>query len=236
MMKQEQTVYTKKVPKILYEDTHLLVLSKPSGLLSQGNDHNEWNLVDWARSYLKRNYVGLIHRLDRETSGIILIAKRSKAANRISEQLVLGHLKRQYQGWVIGKMNQPHFWTHQILKQKNFSKIITPSDPHLKTSQKDSLDNSKEASLEAFPLKHIKFQNHILTLVSFILHTGRNHQIRVQASYENFPLLGDSRYGKGLPFPRLALHSYQVEFSHPMSLEKLVFIDPLPDVLVLKNS
>jgi 23S rRNA pseudouridine1911/1915/1917 synthase len=89
-------------PKILFEDTHVIVLSKPAGMLSQGDISGDESLVDWLRTYLGRNYVGLIHRLDRNTSGIMIIGKRSKSANRLTESLQKGDLERSYIAIVEG--------------------------------------------------------------------------------------------------------------------------------------
>src|SRR6185312_17156504 len=98
MTKAAQTVFT---PKILFEDQHLIVLSKPAGLLSQGEKTGDENLVDWLRTYLGRPYVGLVHRLDRNTSGIMVVAKRTKSAQRLTDALQKGDLHRSYLGWVI---------------------------------------------------------------------------------------------------------------------------------------
>src|SRR6185437_13087446 len=91
-------------PEILYEDTHLIVLSKPAGMLSQGEITGSRNLVDWLRSYLDRHYVGLIHRLDRNTSGAMVIAKRTKSAQRLTASLEKGEIARSYLAWVQGKL------------------------------------------------------------------------------------------------------------------------------------
>src|SRR6476646_8222582 len=90
-------------PKIIFEDPNLIVLSKPAGLLSQGEHKGDPNLVDWLRIYLGRPYVGLVHRLDRNTSGIMVVAKRTKAAQRLTEQLQSGKLERTYLAWLEGK-------------------------------------------------------------------------------------------------------------------------------------
>ena len=99
-------------PKIIYEDTHLVVLSKPAGLLSQGEKTGDINLVDWLRDYFGRHYVGLVHRLDRNTSGIMVVAKRTKAAQRLTLALQKGELNRIYRAWLIGTLSQPVRWKH----------------------------------------------------------------------------------------------------------------------------
>src|SRR4051812_21602955 len=104
------------IPKILFEDPHLLVLDKPAGLLSQGEKTGDENLVDWLRQYLGRPYVGLVHRLDRNTSGVMVIAKRTKSASRLTEALQAGKIDRSYLAWVEGRLERPVRWEHYLWK------------------------------------------------------------------------------------------------------------------------
>ncbi|HUP57010.1 MAG TPA: pseudouridine synthase, partial [Bdellovibrionota bacterium] len=113
-------------PVILFEDTHLLVLSKPAGLLSQGEKTGDANLVDWLRDYLGRPYVGLVHRLDRNTSGAMVVAKRTKSANRLSEALKAGQLEREYLAWVEGyvpRLGEPLRWEHRLEKDERTNRV-----------------------------------------------------------------------------------------------------------------
>lgn len=219
-MKVASTASTKlpaRDPAILFEDSHLIVLSKPAGLLSQGEHKGDPNLVDWLRSYLGRNYVGLIHRLDRNTSGIMVIAKRTKSAQRLTLSLQEGKLKRSYLAWLIGTLPGEIRWTHQLTKDSSTNTVRVVSS------------GGKISALTVKPVKYQKFNQLALTLAEFHLETGRSHQIRVQASYEGFPLLGDPKYGmRHSSFPRVALHSHRLQFPHPMSGENLEFTDPLP--------
>lgn len=213
-------------PRLLLEDQHLIVLSKPAGLLSQGEHRGDPNLVDWLRSYLGRPYVGLIHRLDRNTSGIMIVAKRTKAAQRLTDALQKGDIRRTYLGWVIGNFGSPVgnsvHWTHHLKK-----------NPKTNTVQVVNT-GGQEAILTAKPLAYSKLNQTPITLVEFRLETGRSHQIRAQSAYEGFPLLGDHKYSSSKikfpipPFPRPALHSFQIEFPHPMTGEWLQLEDPLP--------
>lgn len=206
-------------PKIIFEDTHVVVLSKPSGLLSQGEKTGDQNLVDWLRGYFGRHYVGLIHRLDRNTSGIMVVAKRTKSASRLSEALRDDQIKRDYLGWMVGKLSTKVRWVHFLEKDNERNRTrVSRLGP-----------KAKESILTAEPVKHSIWRNTSITLARFQLETGRSHQIRVQSSYEKLPLLGDTKYGHPeLAFSRLALHSFQIEFPHPMSGETLKFEDPLP--------
>lgn len=206
-------------PIILFEDNHLIVLSKPSGLLSQGESKGDQNLVDLLRQHVGRQYIGLVHRLDRNTSGLMVVAKRSKSANRLTESLQSGKLIRKYLAWVKGSIAQSFHWRHFLIKNEK---------TNLVRASKTKSPRSKESLLTGNPIEYSKISD--ATLVEFTLETGRSHQIRAQSSAEGHPLFGDSKYG-GPPFDRLALHSYYLEFPHPMSSEVLTFTDPLPEEL-----
>jgi len=213
-------------PRILFEDTHLVVLSKPAGLLSQGDVSQEPSLVDWLRDHFGRHYVGLVHRLDRNTSGIMIVAKRSKAADRLTAALQEGLLERRYKAWVLGRFSRTaERWHHYLVKneEKNESRVARRGTP-----------GAKEAQLSLLVLNVSNFSGREISLVEIKLETGRSHQIRVQAAAERHPILGDSKYGEhaweewNRAFGRPALHSFFLSFPHPMSGEKMAFEDPLP--------
>ena len=224
-MKAEQIVSTTGLPhppiRIFFEDPHLIVLSKPPGLLSQGEKTGEPNLVDILRVYFGRNYVGLIHRLDRATSGLMVVAKRTKSARRLTEALQSGDIQRTYLGWVMGKLPKEVSWSHSLHKDErtNTVKVVR--------------SGGKPSILRARPVQYSSWNSTPCTLAEFILETGRSHQIRVQAAHEGFPLLGDAKYGAPRGFSRVALHSHRLEFPHPMSGETMQFEDPLPQDLIL---
>jgi 23S rRNA pseudouridine1911/1915/1917 synthase len=224
MTKTEPTVFIpinqyRHQPRILFEDQHLLVLSKPAGMLSQGEHTGDENLVDWLRGYLGRPYVGLIHRLDRNTSGVMVVAKRTKAAQRLTNALQNDQLHRTYRAWLVGTLKSSVRWIHFLSKNEKTNVVtVVPR-------------GGKQAILKAKPIAYGNWNQTQLTLAEIQLETGRSHQIRVQSAHEGYPLLGDQKYGrmKGTPdFPRVALHSYRIEFPHPMSQEILSFEDPLP--------
>lgn len=214
-------------PKIIFEDQHLVVLSKPAGLLSQGEKKGDPNLVDWLRDYFGRHYVGLIHRLDRNTSGLMVVAKRSKAALRLTKALQEGQVQRAYQVWLVGRLKNGAHWKHWLVKdcQKNKVRVAAAGTP-----------GAKQAELNVRPLRHLKRGGCDLTLAEFTLETGRSHQIRVQAAKEGFSVLGDSKYrsrksspdNRAYEFARPALHSCRLSFPHPMSGEMMDFTEPLP--------
>ncbi len=219
-------------PTVLFEDTHLLVLNKPSGVASQGGEGLEHhNAVDWSRNYLGRHYVGLVHRLDRNVSGTLLIGKRSKAAERLTESLQKGKICRIYHGWVLGKLSKKVTWEDALLKDTEQKKatIADRQSPEAKT-----------AITHAKPIRSQKYRGNDVTLVEFELETGRFHQIRAQSAHHDFPILGDSKYGgRKIALPsmrhRLFLHAVSIEFPHPMSHEMVKIEAPYPDDFLLAD-
>ncbi len=211
-------------PLVIFEDPHLIVLSKPAGLLSQGEITGEVNLVDWLRERLGRPYVGLIHRLDRNTSGIMIVAKRTKAASRLSESLKKDELKRTYLALVEGEIKTPTRLTHFLLKNPKTNKT---------EASKTKKPGSKASTLQLIPLRTIHIEGHTATWIRIQLETGRSHQIRAQLAAERRPLIGDTKYGgtRAGRIHRPALHSHTLEFIHPMSREKMTFEAPLPQDL-----
>jgi 23S rRNA pseudouridine1911/1915/1917 synthase len=215
-----QTYPPELTPRVLYEDTHLAVLDKPAGLLSQGERTGDRNLVDWLRGHFGRNYVGLVHRLDRNTSGAMVVAKRTKAAQRLTDSLLRDELRRTYLAWICGELAGERRWEHPLLKDeaRNVVRAVAAGAP-----------GAKAASLRARPVRSARFRGIPVTLAELRLETGRSHQIRAQAAAEGFPLLGDIKYlGIRAPeaareFPRPALHSWRIEFPHPMSRDLLAF-------------
>ena len=204
---------------VIFEDPHLIVLSKHAGLLSQGEATGDINLVDQLREYFGRHYVGLIHRLDRNTSGIMIIAKRTKSAQRLSEALKKGQVDRSYLSLHDGEFPQARTLKH-YLKKNSHNKVQCYDDPAPLT---------KEAIMTLSPLAHSEASSATLCYVE--LQTGRPHQIRAQSHHIGHPLLGDSKYaakGSGQRFHRPALHSFKLEFPHPKTQEPMTFKAPLP--------
>ena len=212
--------------QIIYEDIHVLVISKPAGLLSQGEHTGAPNVVDWCRKHFGRNYVGLVHRLDRNVSGIMVIAKRTKAAQRLTHALQDGELRRTYLAWVEGTVQKQERWEDYLVRDEsqNVSQVVTQSHP-----------NAKKAVLSVKPIRSLLIQEKIISLVEFELETGRSHQIRTQSSHRKHAIVGDKKYGSKVEIiQRPALHSYRISFPHPMSNEILSFEAPLPNDMNIK--
>lgn len=213
---------------IVFEDAHLLVINKPAGLLSQGDHTGDPHLVSLLQEYLGRPYVGLVHRLDRMTTGLLVVAKRTKSAERLTAQLQDGRLKRIYlavlEGQLSGAINTPLHWTHHLLKNEATNHV---------SAFKQERAGTKRAALAVTPLKIFPPTGefpHGLSLAQFELETGRSHQIRAQAAAEKHPLLGDQKYGAQNrdAISRPALHSWKMSFEHPMSKERMEFIADIP--------
>jgi len=190
-------------------------------MLSQGDISGEENLVDYFRGYFGRNYVGLIHRLDRNTSGIMIVGKRTKAANRLTESLRKGELKRSYLAIVEGEVAEQGTLEDYLHKDEKTNESRVVDSTH---------KEAKRARLSFERVATTAFKGKKVSLVHITLDTGRSHQIRVQFSHAGHPLLGDSKYRSKITQPgRPALHSYSLEVPHPMDEDTLLsYKDPLP--------
>lgn len=197
---------------ILYQDNHLLVVEKEVGILSQSDGSNTKDMLTILKDYLKKEYhkpgnvyLGLVHRLDKPVGGIMVFAKTSKAASRLSEQIRNHEFEKSYLAVVKGELSSAGTYEDYLVK-KDFHSYITDKD------------HGKLARLKYNVIKKEKDR----TLVKVELETGRYHQIRVQFASRNHPLLGDEKYGKKGKYP-IALYAYQLSFLHPISKERLVF-------------
>ncbi len=199
---------------ILYEDKHIIVVIKPSGILSQEDITKDPDMLSLIKEYIKVNeekegnvYLGLVHRLDRMTSGIMVFAKRSKAAARLAEQVQNNTFKKSYIALVEGKVKETDTLKNYLVKnEKEVKSYVT---------------NEVKGKLAILDYELIKYIDNT-SLVKVNLHTGRHHQIRVQFSNINHPLVGDTLYGSKIK-TNLKLHAYKLEFNHPMTNETLIF-------------
>lgn len=199
---------------IIYEDNHLLVVLKPSGILSQADSTNDLDMLTVLKDYLKEKYhkpgnvyLGLVHRLDRMTSGIMVFAKTSKCASRLSEQIRNHQFTKKYYALVQGSIPNYGILENYLIKDgKEVKSYVTTKEL------------GKFASLEYRKIKETEGN----TLVSILLHTGRHHQIRVQFAHFGHPLIGDALYGSKSSCD-LMLHAYYLSFTHPVTKESLVF-------------
>ena len=200
--------------EILYEDNHIIVVVKPANVLSQSDNTGDIDMLSLVKTYVKEKYnkpgevyIGLVHRLDRPTGGIMVFARTSKAAERLSKQIIDHTFKKSYLAVVPNLNLDEETFTDYIEKCENGNSIIV-----------DEI-SGKYAELS---FKTITKKDN-LSLVDISLLTGRHHQIRVQFSSRGYPLYGDQRYGK-LDKKQLALFAYKVSFIHPVKKEEMTFI------------
>jgi 23S rRNA pseudouridine1911/1915/1917 synthase len=190
--------------KVLYEDNHLIAVFKPAGILSQGDKTGEPSMYDEVKKYLKKKYnkpnnvfLGLLHRLDRPVSGIILFAKTSKGASRLSEQFRNRRVEKAYQAIVIGRPKENKgFLINKIKKSriKSVSAVITD----LQAGQNDNLkfkSKQNKAGDKVILYYKVLKSNNKHSLLEIKIDTGKFHQIRVQLSAVGLPILGDVKYG-----------------------------------------
>ncbi len=200
--------------EILYEDNHILVVVKPINIPSQADCSHDLDMLTLVKSYIKEKYqkpgnvyVGLVHRLDRPVGGIMVFAKTSKAANRLSESIKQNQFQKKYLAVVHGILTKKKGTLINYIKKDNqFNSVIT--------NERDG----KYAELDYQVLE----EKGNKSLVDITLKTGRHHQIRVQFKKVNHPLYGDQRYGFQ-DHEQIALYAYQLAFYHPVKKEKMVF-------------
>ena len=200
---------------LIYLDNHLMVVNKPQGLLSQSDKTGDIDLVTLAKEHLKKKFnkpgnvfVGLIHRLDRPVSGVMALARTSKAASRLSAQFRDNQPKKRYFAMVEGDCEGEGICSNYLIKKDKRVYVTSKNMPSAQYA---------ELSWRAVAWKSG------LTLFEVLLKTGRPHQIRAQLSYMGFPILGDFRYGAKREFDgkNLALHCFFLSLSHPVKDETM---------------
>ncbi|MBQ3469056.1 MAG: RNA pseudouridine synthase [Bacilli bacterium] len=197
---------------VLYEDNHVIVVEKPVNVLSQADSTKDIDMLTLVKEYIKEKYhkpgnvyLGLVHRLDRPVGGIMVFARTSKAASRLSEQVRTSKIEKVYLAIVKGILKEKEgTFKDKIKKLENGNSIIA--------------EDGKEAILNYQVLS----EKEGLSLVKVKLITGRHHQIRVQFSSRGYPLCGDQRYGDE-DKTQIALYAYELSFYHPTTKEKLTF-------------
>ena len=206
--------------KILYEDNHIIIVEKMPNIPSQGDKTGDTDMLTLIKEYLKDKYnkpgnvyLGLIHRLDRPVGGVMVFAKTSKAAARLSEQVRNKELKKKYLVIVDGKLeNKKDTLKDYLLKNErnNLSKVVA-----------EGTKNSKLAILDYEVLKYNEEIN--LSVLKIDLHTGRHHQIRVQFSSRGHSIYGDQKYGTRGRGKQIALWAYSLTIKHPITKEEMTF-------------
>ena len=215
---------TRPIDRIIFIDNHLIAVTKPAGLLTQPDRNTDESLIDQTRQWIKEKYnkpnnifLGLVHRLDRNVSGVVLFARPPTAASRLSKQFREGTPKKHYRAIVLGKLKEEHTTlVHYLRKEKSLRATVFPRETP--TAKRSELSYKVINSLE----------NKSLLEVS--LSTGRFHQIRAQMAFIGHPIIGDVKYGAPEPLPNqeIALYAHKLVFSHPVSNEEITLTAPEP--------
>lgn len=212
-----------KLPKIniIYEDNHLLVVEKPVNIPVQEDSSKDIDMITLLKDYRKVHenkkgdaYLGLVHRLDRPVGGVMVFAKTSKAASRLSEQVRNNTIHKTYIAVVEGTLPSKGKFEDYLVKDSKENKSYVTTK-----------DKGKYSSLEYEVLK----EKDNLSLVKINLITGRSHQIRVQFSSRNHPLVGDSKYNNNPNNINIALFAIELSIIHPITKERLTFTLDIPN-------
>jgi 23S rRNA pseudouridine1911/1915/1917 synthase len=211
--------------RIIFEDNHLLVINKDAGVLVQGDKTGDTPLSDLAKAYVKEKYqkpgevfMGVIHRIDRPVSGLVLMARTSKALERMNEQFKNREIEKKYLAVVRNRpLANAGNLVHWLIKnpETNVTKAYEKEVPN---SMRSELNYKLIGELDGFYLLDV---NPI---------TGRPHQIRVQLASMNCPIVGDNKYGypRGNKDKSICLHAHQVKFMHPVKKEEMQLFAALP--------
>lgn len=211
---------------VIYEDNHLLAVNKPAGLPTMGTPGDRPTLLALAKQYVKERYqkpgnvyMGVMSRLDAPVTGVVLLARTSKAAARLTEQFRTHTVEKTYWAVVEGVLDSPAGslvdWLGHDDRHRRMH-IVGPTSP-----------GAKEARLSYRCLGVLKHHGSWLEVV---LETGRKHQIRLQLSHHGHPIIGDRKYGSPTIFSQgIALHARRLVISHPTTAARLEFEAPPPD-------
>lgn len=214
-----------QTPEIIYEDNHLLVVVKPQGIPVQKAESSNDDFQSLLKDFLKRKYdkpgnvfLGIVHRLDQPVGGVMVFAKTSKAASRLSEQIRQNIWKKQYLAVVDGVPRQKSGILEDYLvknEARNEVFVSKKEDPKAKFAR---------LFYETLGSKNGR------SLLKITLETGRAHQIRVQLSSRGLPIANDHKYNKNAKLgSNIALWAYSLEIEHPVTKEKLVFSKEMPE-------
>ncbi len=211
--------------KVIYEDNHIIVVEKTPNIPSQADKTGDMDMLTLVKNYIKEKYnkpgnvyLGLVHRLDRPVGGVMVFAKTSKAASRLSEQVRTKSLKKIYLAVVDGKVEKTKGILEDYLykdERNNISKVVSATKK-----------NAKLAKLDYEVLKYNEVKD--LSLLKVNLHTGRHHQIRVQLSNFCHSIFGDQKYGTRGKGKQIALWAYSLTIMHPITKAEMTFED-LPE-------
>ncbi|WP_313566973.1 RNA pseudouridine synthase [Empedobacter sp.] len=205
-------------PEILFEDNHLLIINKKAGELAQGDETGDIPLIDSLKDYIKERdnkpgnvFLGLVHRLDRPTSGVLIFAKTSKALTRMNEMFQKRNIVQSKPPKDFERLE------HYLKKNPKNNKTTVYSKPTA-DAKKAILEYTYLGALDSFHCVEVK------------LFTGRSHQIRAQLSSVGSPIKGDLKYGakRSNPDGSICLHAHRITFEHPVKKEEMTIVAPVP--------
>lgn len=213
---------------VLYEDGHLLVVAKPAGLATQGRDPSGSSLEARVWAYLGGGegvdpYVGTVHRLDRPTSGVMVWAKTRKAARRLADEFAERRVAKVYAAVVEGRVEPADgSWVDWLYEEETGVGVVQVSRPGTPRGREAVTRFERRAVWEGVGGRY--------TMLRLSPRTGRTHQLRVQASWRGWPIVGDGSYGATMAFASgIALHALSIELTHPTTGAELRFHAPLPE-------
>lgn len=218
VIRSQETFRPPRIPglKILYEDRQLIAIDKPEGLLSVPLDGgtSRKHALGLLRQHFRTDQIFAVHRIDRETSGVLLFARGKQSAERLHEMFEKHQLKREYFAVVEGRLKEERgTWECSLLELPNF-KVIESAEGKMAITHFEVIRRSAK-----------------YTYLKLLLETGKKHQIRVHCQKAGHPVIGDERYGaKENPFRRLGLHATSLELIHPFTKKHLAFRSSLPNV------
>ena len=221
--------------KVIFEDNHIIVVEKKPNIPSQSDKTGDIDMLTIVKQYIKEKYnkpgnvyLGLVHRLDRPVGGVMIFAKTSKAASRLSNQVREKIFKKKYLAVVDGRFKEKEGSLEDYLykdERNNISRVVNKEKK-----------NSKLAKLDYKELVYNEVKD--LSLLEINLHTGRHHQIRVQLANVGHSIFGDQKYGKRGQGKQIALWAYELTIEHPITKEEITFKDfpePIGTWCILKE-
>ncbi|MCX6720246.1 MAG: RluA family pseudouridine synthase [Candidatus Staskawiczbacteria bacterium] len=221
--------------KVLYEDNHIIAVYKPAGVLTQGDRSGEPCLMDDAKNYLKEKYkkpgnvfLGLVHRLDKPVSGIVLFGKTSKGASRLSEQFRNHTIQKTYHAIVVGRPKEEKgSIKEKVNKISFFAEGFTNKTDEELLAEIKKATKTRTAELEYEVVK----KNEKYSLLRILPKTGRFHQIRIQMASMGCPILGDSKYSNQRPLPdqSIGLAATAIKFKSATDNKDINLEIPLPE-------
>lgn len=207
------------MPKIVYEDNQVLVAVKPPNMLSQADQTGDTDILTYLKDYVRVKYhkpgnvyLGLVHRLDRPVGGLMVFARTSKAASRLSSQMQQHQMGREYLCVASGEVKDTFTLVDYLVKDTRLNRV-------------EVCEGDAKGAQEAILHGRCLARGPAGALCAIRLETGRNHQIRVQMAHAGAPLWGDNRYGNGIPGQQIALWGYKLTFEHPTTHEIMTFYD-----------